>query len=155
MCFLAPENYQPRLKQLYDKLAAKVSVNLPEAEVEHIGSSAIKGAYSKGDLDVLVRVSKDKFLPSVKIIESLGFSIKKGTLRTESLCMLEGKDDVAIQLIEAGSQFENFVHFRNKMNRRPDLVEQYNQLKLNCTGLTAEEYRARKSKFIGAILVED
>lgn len=154
MRFLAPGEYQIRLEQMYQQLKELLMTLLPHAEVEHIGSSAIKGAHSKGDLDVLVRVTKEQFKHSLELIASLGFSIKSGTLRTEALCMLEGSGETAIQLIEKGSKFEMFIQFRDKMNAQPDLVERYNQLKLSCAGLSAEEYRARKAAFIESVLSE-
>jgi GrpB protein len=95
MKFLPPNDYQPLALRSFERLRADLSKVLPAAEVEHIGSSAILGAISKGDLDVLVRVTRNQFPMAIKAIESLGFSIKQGTLRTESLCMLEGPHDVA------------------------------------------------------------
>jgi GrpB-like predicted nucleotidyltransferase (UPF0157 family) len=152
MQFLKPREYQIHAGQIYNELRTRLLTVLPDAEIEHIGSSAIRGALSKGDLDVLVRVPRERFAQAIEAIQSFGFSIKDGTLRTQSLCMLEGENNTAIQLIEAGSEFEMFVRFRDKMNSEPSLVEKYNQLKLDSTGMIEEEYRARKSKFIEAVL---
>jgi GrpB-like predicted nucleotidyltransferase (UPF0157 family) len=154
MSFLNPSDYQSTAWQTYGDLKAKLMDVLPFAEVEHIGSSAILGAISKGDLDVLVRVAKNQFPQAIEAVESLGFSVKQGTLRTESLCMLEGPSGVAVQLIEKGSEFEMFVRFRDRMNSHPKLVEEYNRLKKECTGLSEDEYRERKSSFIKKILSE-
>jgi GrpB-like predicted nucleotidyltransferase (UPF0157 family) len=152
MQFFNPNDYQERVAQIFSEIKGRLTQVLPFAEIEHIGSSAITGAVSKGDLDVLVRVKNECFNEALAVIQSLGFSIKNGTLRTESLCMLEGPQGVAIQLIEQGSKFEMFVRFRDLMNANPDLVDKYNELKMNCLGLTADEYRVRKSKFIEALI---
>lgn len=152
MQFFSQSEYQERVESAFSVLKKKLSEALPWAEIEHIGSSAIKGAVSKGDLDVLVRINRDEFPAAIQIIESLGFSIKQDTLRTESLCMLQGSGDTAIQLIERGSKFEMFIKFRDLMNASPELVKQYNQLKMSCAGLSEDEYRKRKSEFIQTLL---
>lgn len=158
MKFLKPEEFVDVLNQIFATLKSRILQVLPQGEVDHIGSSAIKGAISKGDLDILVRVRSDEMAEAIKAIESLGFKIKEGTLRTESLCMLvtaEFNEDVAIQLIAQGSEFEDFLLFRDKLNSNPDLVMQYNQLKLKSTNLTPDEYRIKKSEFIQKILSKD
>lgn len=158
MKFLKPEEFVDVLNQIFATLKSRILQVLPQGEVDHIGSSAIKGAISKGDLDILVRVRPDKMTEAIKAIESLGFKIKEGTLRTESLCMLvttEFNEDVAIQLIAHGSEFEDFLHFRDKLNSNPDLVIKYNQLKIKSTNLTPNEYRIKKSEFIQKILSQD
>lgn len=155
MKFLAPELYQERVSVLYSQVSNILKLQLPYAKIDHIGSSAIKNAYSKGDLDILVRVDAANFEKSRKIIEQLGYQVKQGNLRTSSLCMLESLDenaDVAIQLIASGSEFEFFITFRDILNTTPELVVQYNNLKISSTGLTPEEYRHKKSIFIENIL---
>lgn len=155
MIFLKPEDYLPKVNAIFDSLKNQVLLALPEVDVEHIGSSAIKGAISKGDLDVLVRASKDNFNEALEKILSLGFSIKEGSLRTDSLCMLVTDvfaHDVAIQLIERGSEFEDFITFRDRLNDDPGLVSKYNELKIDSVGLSPEEYRSRKSRFIEVVL---
>ena len=155
MRFLEPEHYVQHADKIFRILRDCVGASLPNAEIEHIGSSAIRGAISKGDLDMLVRVSGADFETAINKMKALGFSEKVGTLRTASLCMLETtefKIDVAIQLIVRGSEFEDFIRFRDRLNSDQDLVQKYNQLKRGCSGMTAAEYRAVKSEFIQAIL---
>lgn len=155
MKFLKPEEFLAEVLSAYQLVQARVCQAVPFAEVEHIGSSAIHGAISKGDLDILVRVPAAKFNEALTTIQTLDFSIKEGTLRTASLCMLETSRygiDVAIQLIEQGSEFEDFVVFRDRLNANPDLVEEYNELKRRATGLSPNDYREIKSKFIEKVL---
>lgn len=71
------------------------------------------------------------------------------------LVTAEFNEDVAIQHIAQGSEFEDFLLFRDKLNSNPDLVMQYNQLKLKSTNLTPDEYRIKKSEFIQKILSKD
>ncbi len=155
MQFFKPEKFKQALCAIYKDVKARVFEVLPDCEIEHIGSSAIVGAISKGDLDILVKVDHAQLEASVQKVQSLGFEIKQGTLRTDSLCMLvtnEFAEDVAIQVIARGSKFENFVKFRDRLNGDPGLVEQYNNLKNESVGLSEEDYRKKKSVFIEGVL---
>ena len=157
MKFLAPDQFIDTLNRIYATLKERINNALPRAEVDHIGSSAIVGAISKGDLDILVRVDKTQLEDGIKIIQGLGFEIKERTLRTESLCMLyttEFNEDVAIQLIARGSEFEDFLRFRDRLNSNPELVAQYNQMKLSASGYSPNEYRKIKSAFIEKVLAD-
>ncbi len=155
MQFLKPDKYQPRLTKIFSEMKEVLNFHLPYAGVEHIGSSAIEGAVSKGDLDILVRVSESDFVGAVGTLEMLGFAIKEDTLRSESLCMLHTTlfgTEVAVQLIESGSKFEDFVKFRDYMNANPKAVKEYNALKQSCAGLEPSDYRARKAEYIEKVL---
>ena len=155
MQFFHPKNYLKQATDAFILIKKKIKYALPTAKIEHIGSSAIFGALSKGDLDVFVGVSSEEFENSLKKLEGLGFKIKKGTLRTSSLCMFETFDykiDVGIQLVELGSEFENFLTFRDLMNSNPSLVAKYNRLKEKSVRLKPDDYRKIKSQFIEKVL---
>jgi GrpB-like predicted nucleotidyltransferase (UPF0157 family) len=83
MKFYEPEQYQPVANQLYDSLSRHISSVLPNARVEHVGSSSIRGIRSKGDLDIFVGVDHVAFQESIRALQSLGFRVKEESLRTE------------------------------------------------------------------------
>lgn len=112
-------------------------------------------AFSKGDLDVCISVYAAEFATTRDKLQSLGYTIKAGTLQTEQLCMLEAprKDiSLAIQLIEKGSKFEFFHKFRDTLLANPELVERYNKLKLQFSVQGPLIYREEKAKFIRSVL---
>lgn len=151
MIFFQPKDYLEETTEIFDKIKKTIQLKLPFSKIEHIGSSSIKGALSKGDLDIFVGVYAKEFETSLEKIKTLGFTIKKNTLRTTSLCMLETFDykiDVSVQLVELGSKFEFFLTFRDIMNSNTHLVEEYNTLKRNSINLKSDKYRENKSKFI-------
>ncbi len=155
MKFLEPDLYQPVAAATYGAIADRLRAVLPNATIEHIGSSAIPGVISKGDLDVFVGVDAKDFSEAIGAIERLGFQIKRDTLRTEQLCPFVGANfplEVGIQLVERGSRFEFFRRFRDQLNRDAVLRGRYNQLKYESTSLDESEYRVRKSAFIENIL---
>jgi GrpB-like predicted nucleotidyltransferase (UPF0157 family) len=155
MKFYEPHHYQPKTQAIFNQLKGELEHALKESRVEHIGSSAIAGAISKGDLDVFVGVAHENFESCLAVIKGLGFVEKMDTLRTESLCMLvtdKYQHDVAIQLVANGSECEDFIQFRDILNRRSDLVAEYNALKQTSEGMEENAYRSKKSLFIERVL---
>lgn len=155
MKLLPPEQYQPEAHHLFETLRQELEPLLPEHGIEHIGASAIPGAISKGDLDVCIITPQGHISATIKTIKALGYREKEETLRTDQLCMLipmrRGRD-VALQVIEAGSQFEFFLTFRDALRANPGWVKEYNQIKQDASFLTDERYRLRKADFIESIL---
>jgi GrpB-like predicted nucleotidyltransferase (UPF0157 family) len=154
MIFLEPEQYQQKCAQLFHLYQKDISTLLPFARIEHIGSSSIPNAISKGDLDIYIEVTPDQFEFAIEQLKKLNFIEKQNTLRTHELCMLESlnNDDVAFQIVVTGSKFTFFLTFRNKLIASPALVNEYNQLKLQYSHLDHDQYRTIKSDFITRIL---
>ncbi|MEQ1135118.1 GrpB family protein [Acinetobacter seifertii] len=154
MIFLESEQYQQKCIQLFNSYKKDISTLLPFAKVEHIGSSAIPHAISKGDLDIYIEVMPEQFEFAINQLKTLNFIEKQNTLRTHELCMLESlnNDDVAFQVVVADSVFTFFLTFRNKLIDSPKLVNEYNQLKLECSHLDHDQYRKVKSDFIQNVL---
>lgn len=156
MRFFNPEEYQTFNEKLFLRYKSKIEEVLPDVRVEHIGASAIPTAISKGDLDIFVGVEAFELERVVQLLVTLGFQEKVDTLRTPELCMLESSstEDVAIQVVASGSEFEFFLIFRDKLRSNMSLVQQYNELKLSCEGLSQDAYRLKKSAFIEQVLVQ-
>ena len=155
MKFLEPSEYQEKVATLYKQVKQDVYGLIPYARFEHIGASSISGSVSKGDLDIFVGVEKNKFDITIEKLKVAHFYEKENTLRTDELCMMitdRYNYDVAIQVAVNGSQFEDFIKFRNFMQSRPDLVLELNQLKRDCSGLSSDEYRKIKSKWVERII---
>lgn len=154
MIFYQAGEYQASCEAQFFSLQQQIQVLLPNARVEHIGASSIPMAVSKGDLDIFVGVESRELENAVKVLLALGFHEKVGTLRTDKLCMLEShlSNDLALQVVANGSEFECFLDFRNKLRTNALLVQQYNALKMSCAGWTQEEYRRKKSAFIEHVL---
>ena len=155
MKFLEPEAYQPLARELFHQLSAVIRNALPASRIEHIGSSSIEGAVSKGDLDIFVGVEQEEFEAAIAAINSLGFGIKTGSFRNETLCPFESDAyplPVGLQLVANRSEFECFLTFRDRMNADADLRSEYNQLKQRAGDLSDDEYRRVKSQFIENVL---
>lgn len=149
------EEYSENVNNIFNLLAKEIKSLLPEARIEHIGSSAIPGSISKGDLDVFVGVDQPHFEQALVLIKSLDFYEKQGTFRSDHLCMLmtdKFNYDVAIQLVSNGSEFEDFLRFRDLLKNNNELLKEYNEVKLMAQSLDENEYRQKKNVFIEKIL---
>jgi GrpB-like predicted nucleotidyltransferase (UPF0157 family) len=159
MNILPPDQYQAHAQRAFDDAASALRTVLPaRARIEHIGASSIPGAHSKGDLDICVSVPAADYAHALAAIESLGYAPKAGSLRTTQLTNLEFPDSDpsrAVQLIEAGSSFEFFFTFRDRLRSDPSLVAAYNALKHQYAPQGEAAYRDAKSAFISRVLDGD
>lgn len=156
MKFYSADEYQKSCEKLFFWYKSQIETLVPSAVVEHIGASSIPMAVSKGDLDIFVGVADAELESTVVVLTKLGFQEKVDTLRTSELCMLESTsdNDVALQVVAKGSEFECFLEFRDKLRANTLLVQQYNELKMACEGLSQEAYRKRKSAFVEHVLTQ-
>ena len=154
MKFYPAEQYQTTCHEMFARYERDIRKLIPNARVEHVGASSIPSAVSKGDLDIFVGVELGELEDAIERLTTLGFTEKLDTLRTPELCMLESTsvDDVALQVVINGSEFECFLTFRDKLRVNPALVERYNTLKMSCESWPQDEYREKKSTFIEHVL---
>ena len=154
MKFYPAEQYQTACHEMFARYERGIKKLIPNARIEHVGASSIPSAVSKGDLDIFVGIESSELEYAAEQLTTLGFKEKLDTLRTPELCMLESTsgDDVALQVVANGSEFECFLTFRDKLLSAPALVEQYNALKMSCEGWLQEEYREKKADFIEHVL---
>ena len=138
---------------LHDRLGAV----LPhDAEIEHVGATAVPGCLTKGDLDVVVRVTPDAFAAAERTLSHL-FERDLGSDRTDSFAAFkddEAQPPLGVQLVVRGTPLDVFVRFRDRLRADPGLVAQYNAIKLRHNGRGMDTYRAAKSAFIETVLAQ-
>ena len=59
VALLAPRHYQERAVAAFEDAQLLLSAILPDARIEHVGASAVPGAYSRGGVDLCVVVPRD------------------------------------------------------------------------------------------------
>lgn len=138
----------------FEQHKARLLELLPYADIQHIGSTAIPGALTKGDLDLQVRVLQAEF-PDAEACLAQIYERNTGSIRTASFASF--KDDHAdpplgIQLSVKGSELDDFCAFRDFIVAHPGYLEEFNQLKRSAQGLTMDDYREHKGRFVEKIL---
>ena len=69
--FKPQRDFADKTQKLFEDERDNLLKILPRADIQHIGSTAIPNAMTKGDLDLQVRVEKDDFQKAVEQLQKL------------------------------------------------------------------------------------
>jgi len=120
------EEIQDLARAAFDAYRRDVVALLPAAEVEHVGATAVPGALTKGNVDLLVRVPERDFAEAVLILRKR-YVVHQPHNWTRTLASFKapGASDppVGIQLVVAGSDADGFFGpFRDALINDPALL---------------------------------
>ena len=65
-----------KYKQLFNKEKSKLKKVFPRAEIEHVGSSSIKGLGGKGIIDIAISIPKNQIPDAIKKLERNGYDFR-------------------------------------------------------------------------------
>lgn len=145
----------PQVRHALARVRTKIRLLLPRAKVEHIGATAIPGALTKGDLDVLVRVPPSQFHAAVSKLKT-AFSVKQPQNWNKSFASFG--DDTAyglplgVQLVAKNSESDFLLFLRDHFIQSPKALKAYNQLKIRHAGKGSQAYWKAKHIFLSEIL---
>jgi len=74
--------------RLFTRVEAQLQALLPDADIQHVGSTAIPGSLTKGDLDVQVRVTSDEYGAAKDALSTL-YRINFGGFASEDAISFE------------------------------------------------------------------
>ena len=132
---------------------AEIAALLPGAEAEHVGSTSIPGALTKGDVDLLVRVPAERFADAVERLRERYAVHQPENWSPTYASFTDPGDHTGIQLAVAGSGDDTmFERLYALFRERPELLEDYNALKRRHEGGDPEAYWREKQAFIEALL---
>lgn len=144
-----------RADQIVRAVREKIAGELAEAEIEHIGATAIPGAMTKGDVDVMVRVSPAAFARSVEVLKK-AFSVKQPKNWDPNFASFgdeTGYDlPLGVQLVIRDSEADFFVFMREYLIKNEAALVEYNRLKIQHAELGPEAYWKAKNNFLTKIL---
>jgi GrpB-like predicted nucleotidyltransferase (UPF0157 family) len=152
--FVNEAEIRARVTAAFEAHQRRILAWCPRVEVEHVGSTAVPGSLTKGDLDIQVRVSAEQF---AETDAALGRHYARNVESTHSATFSSFKDDGAdpplgIQLTAIGGPEDFFVRIREFLIANEESNERYNELKRRFEGATMAEYRAAKSAFLEELL---
>ncbi|MDP8904566.1 MAG: GrpB family protein [Chloroflexota bacterium] len=138
------------LRHAFAVESARIAAAVPSAEVRHTGASSIDTLLTLGDLDIQVRVTKDHFLPAAGALEQI-YAPYRREMWTGGFAAYRfdgARLPVGVVLTAVGSVHdERFVSAWRRLAAEPDLVDEYNALKLLCAGGELSAYEAEKAAF--------
>jgi len=145
----------PQVERVLARVMARLRELVPGAGLHHIGATALPGALTKGDVDVLVRVAPARF-PAV--VEELGrhFAVKQPANWTASFASF-GDDaghelPLGIQVVVEDGEEDFFLFLRDYFGSDPQALREYDRLKTAHAPRGAEAYWKAKAEFLGSIL---
>lgn len=143
-----------QIESVFSLQKANLRSFLPYADIRHVGSTAIPGTLTKGDLDIQVRVEEKEFPQARKILLAL-YDRNDGNPETEHF--ISFKDDrntvpLGIQLTVKDTEFDIFWKITEVLKENDVLRRGYNELKQKFEGATMEEYRRAKADFFKRLM---
>lgn len=131
-----------------------IKERLPEADIQHVGSTAIPNSLTKGDLDIQVRVSSGQFLEAVTSLSAL-YELNKGSIKTDRFRAFKDNSTIpplGVQLTVIGSEHDFFWKFRDVLLRNDRYRKEYDDLKRKYEGKFMDEYRKAKNDFFQRLM---
>ncbi len=155
LTFRPSSEFGERADRLFAEQRHRILAVVPDADVQHVGSTAVPGSLTKGDLDMNVRVEARWFSGAVAELGKL-YEINQPHNWTEAFASFKDDAsfdlDLGVQLTVIGSQDDHFVRLRDLLNDNPGLVVKINELKEKHQGGNMESYRADKAELYQQIL---
>jgi GrpB-like predicted nucleotidyltransferase (UPF0157 family) len=146
------EEVRERVAAIFARRRAELEGMLPGARIEHVGSTAVPGSLTKGDLDICVIVEGEEFERASRILAGcLAIHQPENWSATLASFTAPSEDgiDVGVQLVPAGSPDERaFVGWRDRLRADADLRARYDELKRRQQGSGMDAYRAAKERLI-------
>ena len=148
--FQPSEKFIQKANRIFQQEKIRINGLIPEADIQHIGSTSIPGALTKGDLDIVVRVPTERFNETVEYLKRI-YQINQPENWTENFASFKDEENLGIdfgaQLVIKDSKEDDFVKLRDKLLTNPDLLKEYNQMKERFEGQGMDEYRKEKADF--------
>jgi GrpB-like predicted nucleotidyltransferase (UPF0157 family) len=131
-----------------------IKERIPEADVQHVGSTAVPNSLTKGDLDIQVRVTPDQFPKAAQLLTAL-YQLNEGSGKTE--CFRAFKDDstdppLGVQLTIIDSEYDFFWKFRDILLMNDAYRKEYDELKRKFEGKEMDDYREAKNEFFQKLM---
>jgi len=152
--------YDSTAPELFAQAKEKIKKILPNAEIEHVGSTAIPELGGKGMIDILIAIPDwQEKAGAVKTLGDLGFTHvnpERGDYIFLSKVGETKKNDIHLHLTSVGSaEYHNLLDFRNYLLVHPDEVGHYATLKetwLKDAGGDRKHYGHFKNDYITNLL---
>jgi len=147
----------PVVQQILDRLFTRIRVLLPDAELHHIGATALPGALTKGDIDIVLRTAPADIGKVVATLKA-HFQIKQPENWTPEFASF-GDDTadalpIGVQVVVRDSSADFLLYLRDYFIQNPVALAEYNQLKAAHAGDSPEGYWKAKDAFLAKILAE-
>ncbi|MGQ7313496.1 GrpB family protein [Microbacterium arabinogalactanolyticum] len=144
------------LRARYSALEARVHAVLPDAGIEHIGSTSVPGFVAKDVVDVLVGVRSGEIAEAADALRDDGMDLEgiRAGHAWLSLPSHSARDAVVHVVERGGAQWRDRVDFRDLLTTSADARASYLAIKRQLAEETTSwgSYTARKAPIVRALL---
>jgi len=145
----------PVLQATLPAIKAHLLTLVPNAEFHHIGATALPGAITKGDVDVLLRVCQSDFTSAVEILRTQ-LEVKQAENWSNDFASF-GEDSsypfpLGVQLVVKDSENDFFLFIHEYLSSDLMHLAEYNRIKINSASNGPEEYWKAKHIFLSSLL---
>lgn len=152
--FLNEELIRAEVEKIYHTQRSLILTSIVEADVQHVGSTAVPGSLTKGDLDIQVRVQPETFATASKVFSSI-YDVNKESDCTECFMAFKKEGlqfDLGIQLSVIHSPYDIFWKIRDFFLKHKEWNVRYNALKTSFQNKNMSDYRSAKNAFFERLI---
>jgi GrpB-like predicted nucleotidyltransferase (UPF0157 family) len=156
--------WNPRAPQVAARVVALIAERLPDAAVEHVGSSSVPGCAGKGNLDLVIPYRDETHLSVINdALFALGFGRQQNRdpfpeTRPMRVGAIDHEGETFLLHVhvvpESGPETAELRDFRDRLRADPGLVAEYVAAKraiLDAGVLDGVDYAEKKGKFIAGL----
>jgi GrpB-like predicted nucleotidyltransferase (UPF0157 family) len=146
----------PVVNRIVDAVDNQLRQLAPGADIQHIGATAVRGALTKGDVDLVVRTSAHEFPAVVELLRER-FDVKQPENWNSDFASF-GVDDrfelpVGVQVVVTDSHSDVFASIRDYLRSNRQALADYNDLKRRHANDDLDGYWRAKDKFFERLLI--
>jgi GrpB-like predicted nucleotidyltransferase (UPF0157 family) len=152
---LAPHEYQDAAIAAYEDAELLLTAILPDARIEHVGSSAVPGACSRGGVDIWVAAPRGAFDEALGVLCEAGsvrHALDDGGERRATLAAPHAPVALTLRLIESGSAQESPMRVRDALRADAALLSRYNAIRAAAAPRGPAAYASAKAEFFADLL---
>lgn len=141
------------IERLRARAEAEISALIPGGEVRHVGSTALPGGLTKGDIDLQVRVTREDFEAAARSLETL-FTPREGPDVPGVRAFWAPTWELPLDVLLTVRNAPGDVPWRvtEVLRLRADIRFAFERLQRRFEGRPLGEYRAAKTSFFKLVL---
>ena len=154
MSFLPEPHFRAGVSRRFMRLKGELEALIPGADIQHVGSTAVPGSLTKGDLDVQVRVEAARYHMAKERLSDI-YHVNVGGFAADDSVSFEdntGRPAVGIHLTVIGGTADIQWRFRDLLIASESLRGEYDELKRQFEGKSMARYREAKERFVTRVL---
>lgn len=149
-------------KKLFNKEKSRLRKVIPDATIEHVGSTAVQGLGGKGIIDIAIRIPGNKAEQFIRKLKKLGYESSKEHAKNSERIFIKRtikyageKRQVHVHLVLNKEFWNSFILIRDYLRENTTESERYAKIKkeaIKYANGDGRRYREYKNDFLKSLL---